>query len=110
MISKPGLTVAFIALAVALQQPACAHPDAGELVDQQHCMFCHTSDAPHLALPFAQIAADYRNVPDARSELAQKVALKGAAHWGNITMPVSDRVDPLSPDDAQTIALWLLAQ
>jgi cytochrome c len=41
-----------------------AHGQAGreptECVDQQHCMFCDTSDAPFLAPSFHQIAERYR--------------------------------------------------
>jgi cytochrome c len=104
------LAVAFVALVIAKGGDALAHPDARALVDEQHCMFCHTIEAPHLALSFPQIAVLYRKVPGASSVLAQKASLEGAAHWGDITMPVSDRVEPLSPQDAQTVAQWLLIQ
>jgi cytochrome c len=104
------LPVAFVAFVIARGGDAFAHPDASALVDAQHCMFCHTSEAPHLALSFRQIAVLYGKVPGATSMLAQKASLEGTAHWGDITMPVSDRVDPLSPQDAQTVAQWLLIQ
>jgi cytochrome c len=104
------LTTAFVAVLMATSGDAFAHPEAGALVDEQHCMFCHNADAPHLAPSFPQIAQRYRTMPGARSALAQKVSLEGSAHWGAITMPVSDRVDPLTPNDAQTVAQWVLNQ
>jgi cytochrome c len=107
---KLCLAAAFVTFAMANSIAAFAHPEAGALVDEHHCMYCHTADAPHLALSFPQIAVLYRKVPGARSTLAQKLSVEGTAHWGDITMPVMDRVDPLSTDDAQTVAQWLLTQ
>jgi cytochrome c551/c552 len=37
------------------------------LVDQQHCMFCHTADVPFLAPSFHAIAERYRGTPHAET-------------------------------------------
>jgi cytochrome c len=86
-------------------------PEPTELVDQQHCMFCHTSDAPFLAPSFQQIAQRYRDKPDARFMLEDKLRHGGKAHWGDMAMPLpEDRGGPLSAEDAHTLVQWVLSQ
>ncbi|RZF29795.1 cytochrome C [Paraburkholderia sp. UYCP14C] len=90
---------------------AYGQSEPSALVDQQHCMFCHTRDAPFLAPSFLQIAERYRNVPDAQSMLEQKLRLGGKAHWGDMPMPpAAERGGPLSPQDAHTLVQWVLSQ
>lgn len=98
--------------ALALPLSAAAQlPEPTALVDQQHCMFCHTSDAPFLAPSFHQIAQRYRKVPDANVMLEQKLRLGGRAHWGDMAMPLpEDRGGPLSPEDAHTLVQWVMSQ
>ncbi len=82
-----------------------------ELVDQQHCMFCHTSDAPFLAPSFHQIADRYRDVPDARAMLEIKLRKGGRAHWGDTPMPLPpERGGPLSAEDAHKLIEWVMSQ
>ncbi|OUL93692.1 cytochrome C552, partial [Paraburkholderia hospita] len=52
----------------------------------------------------------YRKVPGAGATLAKKLRVEGKAHWGDITMPDADRVAPLSPEQADMVAQWVLAQ
>ena len=101
-------TCAALALAVAA---AHAEPEPTALVDQQHCMFCHTRDAPFLAPSFQQIAERYRDVPNAQFMLEHKLRLGGKAHWGDMAMPLpADRGGPLSAKDAHTLVRWVLSQ
>lgn len=82
-----------------------------ELVDQQHCMFCHTSDAPFLAPSFHQIAERYRDKPHVDIMLEDKLRHGGKAHWGDMAMPLpADRGGPLSAEDAHTLVQWVLSQ
>ncbi|MBP0593404.1 c-type cytochrome [Paraburkholderia sp. LEh10] len=82
-----------------------------ELVDQQHCMFCHTSDAPFLAPSFRQIADRYRDVPDAKAMLEIKLRKGGRAHWGDTPMPLPpERGGPLSAEDAHKLIEWVMSQ
>ncbi|WP_429317297.1 c-type cytochrome [Paraburkholderia sp. GAS448] len=84
----------------------CTHVDR---VD--HCMFCHTTDAPFLAPSFQQIAERYRKVPNARLMLENKLRLGGKAHWGDTAMPLpADRGGPITPEDAHTLIVWVLSQ
>ena len=90
---------------------AHSEPEPTALVDQQHCMFCHTRDAPFLAPSFQQIAERYRNVPDAHAMLEHKLRLGGKAHWGDTPMPPAvERGGPLSAEDAHTLVQWVLSQ
>ncbi|SAL68647.1 cytochrome c family protein [Caballeronia terrestris] len=80
------------------------------LVDQQHCMFCHTDNAPFLAPSFQQIAERYRNVPNAATMLEHKLRMGGRAHWGDMAMPsAGERGGPLSAEDAHTLVQWVLS-
>jgi len=99
-------------MAGALASSAGAQPgEPSALIDQQHCVFCHTSDAPFLAPSFQQIAQRYRNVPDAAPMLEQKLRTGGRAHWGDISMPLpAERGGPLSPEDAHVLVQWVLSQ
>ncbi|MFM0038461.1 cytochrome C [Paraburkholderia strydomiana] len=90
---------------------ALAEPEPVALVDQHHCMFCHTRDAPFLAPSFQQIAERYRDKPDAQFMLEHKLRLGGKAHWGDMSMPLpADRGGPLSAEDAHTLVQWVLSQ
>jgi cytochrome c len=104
-----GMAGVLIAGAAA---PALAQlPEPTGLIDQQHCMFCHMVDAPFLAPSFQQIAARYRDQPDAGMMLEQKLRLGGKAHWGDMAMPPpAERGGPLSPQDAHTLVQWVLSQ
>jgi cytochrome c551/c552 len=90
---------------------AYAETEPSALVDQHHCMFCHTRDAPFLAPSFQQIAERYRDVPNAQFMLEHKLRLGGKAHWGDTSMPLpADRGGPLSAADAHTLVKWVLSQ
>nr|WP_175150298.1 cytochrome C [Paraburkholderia ultramafica] len=98
-------------LSLTASAAALAQSEPAALVDQHHCMFCHTRDAPFLAPSFQQIAQRYRNVPDAQLVLEQKLRVGGTAHWGDMAMPLPpDRGGPLTPEDAHTLIRWVLSQ
>ncbi|ALP66783.1 Cytochrome c551/c552 [Paraburkholderia caribensis] len=81
------------------------------MVDQHHCMFCHTSDAPFLAPSFHQIADRYRNVPNATQMLEIKLRKGGRAHWGDTAMPLPpERGGPISAEDAHQLIQWVMTQ
>ncbi|SDG43942.1 c-type cytochrome [Paraburkholderia phenazinium] len=112
--NAPGSTFRNVSVACLLATASAAafgqaEPDG--LVDQHHCMFCHTNDAPFLAPSFQQIADRYRNVPNASAMLEEKLRLGGKAHWGDMAMPLpADRGGPISPQDAHALVQWVLIQ
>lgn len=112
LLLKKFILGSLISLPAILSNGACAQGhEPTDLIDQQHCMFCHTSDAPFLAPSFHQIAERYRTVPDASVMLEQKLRVGGRAHWGDTPMPLApDRGGPLSPEDAHTLIQWVMTQ
>ncbi|OAJ53499.1 cytochrome C [Paraburkholderia ginsengiterrae] len=98
-------------LLAASQTAFAQRNEPTELVDQQHCMFCHTSDAPFLAPSFHQIADRYRDQPNATAVLEHKLRMGGRAHWGDTAMPLpAERGGPLSAADAHTLIEWVMSQ
>jgi cytochrome c551/c552 len=88
---------------------AVAQSEPSALIDQQHCMFCHTNDAPFLAPSFQQIASRYRDDPQAQAMLEHKLRAGGRAHWGDMAMPMpAERGGALSPEDAHVLVEWVL--
>ena len=88
---------------------ALAQSEPSALIDQQHCMFCHTNDAPFLAPSFQQIASRYRDDPQAQTMLEHKLRAGGRAHWGDMAMPMpAERGGALSPEDAHVLVEWVL--
>ena len=105
-----SLSIAW-ALTAVLASPALADSEPTELIDQQHCMFCHTIDEPFLAPSFRQIADRYRGKPHAAAVLERKLRLGGKAHWGDMAMPPAyERGGPLSAQDAHKLIDWVLRQ
>ena len=104
-------TVAVMAAVLHAGAANAQLPEPTSLVNQQHCMFCHTTDAPFLAPSFQQIAERYRDKPNASAMLEQKLRHGGKAHWGDMAMPPpKDRGGPLSAADAHTLVQWVLSQ
>ncbi|SAL52769.1 cytochrome c family protein [Caballeronia turbans] len=100
---------ALLAALLLIASRALAQPEPSALIDQQHCMFCHTNDAPFLAPSFQEIANRYRDDPRAHIMLEHKLRVGGRAHWGNMAMPSpAERGGPLSPEDAHTLVEWVL--
>ncbi|PTB18928.1 cytochrome C [Trinickia symbiotica] len=90
---------------------ALAKPEPTDLIDEQHCMFCHTIDAPFLAPSFRQIADRYRDQPNASVMLENKLRKGGRAHWGDTQMPLpAERGGPISRQDAHKLVQWVLSQ
>ncbi len=88
-----------------------AVPEPTELVNAQHCMFCHTPDMTFLGPSFHEIAQRYRGDPTAAAELEHKLRVGGRVHWGDTPMPsAEDRGGPLSADDAHQLVQWVLSQ
>lgn len=100
-----------LALLLSVNSAALAQSEPTALVNQQHCMFCHTRDAPFLGPSFQQIAERYRNVRGAQVMLEHKLRVGGQAHWGDTAMPLPpDRGGPLTRQDARVLIRWVLSQ
>ena len=103
--------VCFIAATAGMAAAQTTVPEPTELVNAQHCMFCHTPDVTFLGPSFHEIADRYRGDPKAGAALERKLRVGGRAHWGDTPMPSAiDRGGPLSPDDAHRLVQWVLSQ
>lgn len=104
-------TACLLVTATGLASAQTTVREPTELVDAQHCMFCHTPDMPFLAPSFHQIAERYRDDPRAAEKLELKLRHGGRAHWGDAPMPTAaERGGPLSRDDAHRLVQWVLSQ
>ncbi|MCX4144295.1 MULTISPECIES: c-type cytochrome [Paraburkholderia] len=99
-----------LSLALMVCTGALAQSAVAGLIEQQHCMFCHTTEGADLAPSFPKIAQRYRTSPGASVMLEKKLLAGGKPHWGDITMPEADPVPPLSSDDAHVLIQWVLHQ
>ena len=83
-----------------------------ELATKATCMTCHNPDArvvagtPLLGPPYREVAAKYRNDPDAASKLIAQMKTGGQGKWGQVPMPPLAAV--VQPDDMQKLADWIL--
>jgi len=83
-----------------------------ELATKATCMACHNPDArvvagtPLLGPPYREVAAKYRNDPDAASKLIAQMKTGGQGKWGQVPMPPLAAV--VQPDDMQKLADWIL--
>lgn len=97
-------TFSFIS-ALLLAGPALADQ---ALALQNGCMGCHKPEGPLVGPDFKQIAARYRDNPDAVEVLTAKVKAGSQPgeplNWGQIMMPAS----PGNPDDIRTVIRWML--
>ncbi len=104
-------TMTAMAATAGMAAAQTAVPEPTDLVNAQHCMFCHTSDMTFLGPSFHEIAQRYRGDPNAGAELERKLRVGGRVHWGDTPMPSAiDRGGPLSPDDAHQLVQWVLSQ
>ena len=107
------------AQADAPQQPTSTAPVAGvaevpqtsslagqALVQASDCLRCHGMDRRYVGPSFRQIAARYREQPDAANYLARKIREGSVGVWGRTVMPRHPQVNEAQSSD---MARWLLS-
>jgi len=96
-----------VAAAAALAFSATAAADQA-LAQQIGCMGCHKIDAKLIGPAFKDVAAKYRNDPNAAAMLTAKVKSGSKAGeplvWGTMMMPAS----PASEADVHKVIEWVL--
>jgi cytochrome c len=84
-----------------------------ELATKATCMTCHNPDArvvagtPLIGPPYREVAAKYRNDPDAAAKLIAQMKNGGQGKWGQIPMP--PLAATVQTDDMQKLADWILS-
>jgi cytochrome c len=95
---------ALLVLALAAALPAQAQE---ELAKKHNCFACHAVDKKLVGPAYKDVAAKYRNDPQAEQKLFQKVKNGGQGVWGQVPMPPNTQV----PDaDIHSLVKWILSQ
>jgi cytochrome c len=93
-----------LVLALAAALPAQAQE---ELAKKHNCFACHAVDKKLVGPAYKDVAAKYRNDPQAEQKLFQKVKNGGQGVWGQVPMPPNTQV----PDaDIHSLVKWILSQ
>ena len=95
---------AVMALALAAALSAYAQE---ELAKKHNCFACHAVDKKLVGPAYKDVAAKYRNDPQASAKLFEKVKKGGQGVWGQVPMPPNTQV----PDaDIKSLVKWILSQ
>ena len=93
-----------LALALAAALPGYAQE---ELAKKHNCFACHAVDKKLVGPSYKDVAAKYRNDPQAEAKLFEKVKKGGQGVWGQVPMPPNSQV----PDgDIKSLVKWILSQ
>jgi cytochrome c len=79
--------------------------DPADLARRKACLSCHGVDKRIVGPAFKEVAARYRNQPDAPARLLEKVRRGSRDTWGPIPMPPNP---DLPEEDARTLIDWIL--
>lgn len=89
--------------ASALVSSAYAQED---LAKKHNCFACHAVDKKVVGPAYKDVAAKYRNDPQAAAKLFEKVKKGGSGVWGPVPMPPNAQV----PDaDIKKLVSWVLS-
>lgn len=78
-----------------------------ELARSKNCVACHHAERKMIGPAFKAIAERYGKDEAAIKTLSEKVVKGGGGVWGQTPMPPQPGV---SPEDAEILAKWILAQ
>lgn len=84
--------------------PAFASP---ELARSKNCVACHHLERKMIGPAFKAVAERYGKDEAAIKTLSEKVVKGGGGVWGQTPMPPQPAV---SPEDAEILVKWILAQ
>ncbi|HTY86484.1 MAG TPA: c-type cytochrome [Candidatus Acidoferrum sp.] len=77
-----------------------------ELAVKYTCMTCHNPDTKVVGPTYREVAAKYRNDPDAEQKLVTQMENGGTGKWGQVPMqPFKGKVPP---EDMKQLAQWIL--
>jgi cytochrome c len=98
----------FVAAAVAAGLLSAAPAFASmELAKAKNCLACHAVDKKVVGPAYNEVAKKYAGDKDAVAKLAEKIQKGGSGVWGTMPMPANPQV---SPEEAKTLATWVLSQ
>lgn len=93
----------------ALAGPAMG-TDPAALARQKQCYVCHDATQTWMiGPPFRDIARRYKAASDAKSKLAEAIQSGTEGHWAASKMPAQARREPLSKEEAEVLAEYVLS-
>jgi cytochrome c len=92
-----------VAAAAVVSTPAFANL---ELAQKKNCLACHAVDKKLVGPAYQEVAKKYAGDKTAEAKLTEKIQKGGAGVWGPVPMPANPQV---SPDEAKTLAKWVLS-
>jgi cytochrome c len=93
-----------VVAASALLMVGTAQANA-DLAKSSGCMNCHTIDKKLVGPAYKDVAAKYKNDPNAEAYLAEKIKKGSNGVWGPIPMPPNTNV---SDANIKALAAWIL--
>ena len=108
------LTLAAVAALSAFGLQAHAGAAGDKLVQKYLCMGCHAVDQAAIGPSLQQIAAQWRDKPDAEKTLVTTVRqgslAAGGPHWGQAKMPDDSERAQISEREARRMVRWIMKQ
>ncbi len=95
--------LAIAAFGVALNAPVQADE---ALAKAKNCFACHQVDKKVVGPAYKDVAAKYKNDPQATTRLAAKIKAGGKGVWGEVPMPPN----AVTEDEAKKLAAWVLSR
>jgi sulfite dehydrogenase len=80
-------------------------PDAKELATKYGCSACHNPSIKVIGPPLREIAAKYKNDPEAKKKIEQQIHSGGSGKWGPMIMPPFPQVPA---NETKVLADWIL--
>ena len=77
-----------------------------ELATRYTCMTCHKADSKVVGPAYRDVAARYRNDPNAAQKLVAQMENGGTGKWGSVPMPPFKGKVP--PEDMKQLTQWIL--
>lgn len=103
--SKASL-LALAAAETSMKERPAGERDTAALARESGCLACHATEGKLVGPGWREIAARYKDRPDALAMLTTKVQAGGQGAWGPIPMPAQPQ---LSAADSQGLVRWILA-
>jgi cytochrome c len=100
MLRHPAVFLA----ALLVSWPSLASP---ELARSKNCVACHHAERRMIGPPYNAIAQRYANDAAAVRTLSERIVAGGGGNWGPMAMPPQANI---SPEEAETLARWILSQ
>ena len=105
-----SVTAADLALtgpAVGAKPPGPSSIDAQALLNDNGCLGCHSASKTIVGPAYREVAAKYKDDPQAITKLEASIRQGGAGRWGSVPMPAFGN---LSEAQLKALAAYVLAQ